>query len=232
MAKRSRIDQEFYDLLLEAFRRAPGVLARAANAASCDTRTAKRAWVEGWPDRGFRPINEVVEEEMSAARARLKDVRSSEIAEANREKERVNERNSVAARDDAITSRTEEAQTVRAARHNSMALLLTTQRMLRAGSKLAESIESEIANSKMNPARAMAFFQAMASTARQANETAKLAIAMERSLLGEPEKVIGHRIEMTVTQAATEIEAGNRALVRAKARGIVVETTETVETGT
>jgi len=224
-SKRSRITPEFYNELLAAYRQHPGVFARAARLVGCDTRTAKKAWAEGWPDKGLDPIQEVVEDEQAAARARLKEQRAAELAEQQRAAEREQERRDMAAVDDAIAARAEEAQTVRAARHNSMALLITTQRMLRAGAKLADRIENEVAEQTIKPANAIALFQAMASTARQANETARLALSMERQLLGDPDKVVEHRHTMRVENPEREIEAAGRALERARKRGLVVDGT-------
>lgn len=223
--KRSK-PQEIYDSLMESFREAPGNVSRAARHAECDRRTARRAWEEGWPDAGLRSCKVVVEEEQAEARARLKDLRAEELAEIAREKERRQELADRAAREDAVTSRLEEAQTVRAARHNAMALLVTTQRMLRAGNKLAEKVETSLAEAVVKPATAVSLFREMATTARAANETAKLAIAMERVLLGDPEKVVEHRHTMDLGAAEREIEAANRALVRARDRGLLVGDTE------
>src|SRR4051812_46636872 len=56
--------------MLASFREAPGDHVRAAQVAGVDKRTAKRAWLRGWPESGKRPIAEVVSEEQAAARAK------------------------------------------------------------------------------------------------------------------------------------------------------------------
>ena len=230
--KRNRIDQEFYDGLVSAFRDAPGNTSSASRAVSCDRRTARKAWNEGWPDLGFLPVKQVVEEEQAETRARLKVVRSEDLARQELENEKLGAVRDSDARDDAIAARTEEARTVRAARHNAMGLLAVTQRLLRGANRLAEKIEQDIATADLRPAQAISLFQTIASTARASNETAKLAIAMERNLLGEPEKIIGHHHTMTEAQAVREIELAGKAAERARARGVVIDVpSEAVVTG-
>lgn len=227
--KRTRIDQAFYEQLCEAYREAPGNVSRAARVCECDRRTARKGWIEGWPEIGYGPVQKVIEDEMAAARERLKTVRSEEIAVQEREKERRVETRDLAAKEDAVIARAEEARTVRAARHNAMGLLATTQRILAGAHKLAEKMESEIANANLKPAQAISLFQSIASTARASNETAKLAIAMERNLLGEPEKIIGHLHQMTESEALAEIRAAQRAADRAEANARVLSAETVIE---
>ncbi len=220
--KRARIDQAFYDALAEAYRDSPGNHTRAGRATGADRRTCRKGWAEGWPEIGFAPISEVINDEMLATRAKLKETRSQDLATNEREAEKVVERRDLDARDDAILARTEEARTVRAARHNAMGLLATVQRLLSGAHQLAAKMEREIANADLTPTQAISLFQTLASTARASNETAKLAIAMERNLLGEPEKIVGH-VHMTEAEAVREIRLASAAAARAVNRGVVVD---------
>lgn len=161
------------------------------------------------------PIKQVLDQEQMSARAILNTQRGDESASLRQERFEEARRTVVLAADDAIRSRAEEARLVRAARSNAVGLLAVTQRMLKAAVTLSEDLEIEMSKANIKPERAIALFQSIASTARSANETAKVSIAMERSLLGQPEKIIGHmHADMTTQEALAEIEMANRAAVR------------------
>jgi hypothetical protein len=105
-----------------------------------------------------------------------------------------------------------------------MGLVAVSQRLLKGAHALAERVEESLSTVEVQPHVATALFNSIASTARQANETAKTAIAMERTLLGEPDKIIGHaHVHMTPTEAVKEIEAAGRAAERMRRRGLVVD---------
>jgi hypothetical protein len=219
------IDQEKYDAMVGAYRQAPANVRGCARAASVDRRTARKAWHEGWPERGLRPIREVLNEEQQAARARLAKLREAELATLAEQQAGNAQIDRARAEDDAVTSRTEEARMVRASRHNAMGLMASVQRLLRGATKLAERVEEEIATVELKPGAAAALFREIASTTRQANEAARLAQSMERSLLGQPEKWIGLATDMTPEEAMHEVVMAQKALSRAKRRGLVVDTT-------
>lgn len=219
--KRQIIDGKYYKKLIEAYRKEPANVSHAARVTGTDRRTCSRGWTDGWPRLGFKPIKELVESEQAETRSRLKKVREDELTRLKTQETQKVSAVDDGAREDAIMSRVEEARTVRAARHNAMGLLVVVQGMLKGATRLAASMESEIANADLKPATAIALFQGIASTARQANETARLAITMERTLLGEPEKVIGVQITMTDSEALREIDMANRAAVRAREAGIL-----------
>jgi hypothetical protein len=68
------ITQEFYDLLVQAFRITPGNCSAAAAYAHCDFRTTRRAWELGWPRLPWGkalPIRQVLREEAETARVRM-----------------------------------------------------------------------------------------------------------------------------------------------------------------
>ena len=212
--KRTVVDEALYARLVEAYRHEPGNKTHAARVAEVDRRTATKAWLEGWPKLGFDPIQKTIEDEQKAARALLIEKRADQDAEQKLAREREVQATEIAAKNDAIASRSEEAQTVRAARHNAMGLLAVTAQILRGANKLAKHVEAEIEHMELKPQQAIALFQSIASTARQANETAKIAISMERTLLGEPDKIIGVEITMNEREALREIDLAQRAAVR------------------
>ena len=221
--ERSRIDHEFYDKLLAAFRNDPGNISRASLVADCDRRTARKGWNDGWPKQGFGPMHEIVAVEQAEIRARLQEQQAKDRVEEetrlNTEEAQMVKRRDLGAKEDALVSRTEEARTVRAARHNAMGLLASVQRLMSGAHALAERVERDLKTVDMKPAQAISLFQSIASTARQANETARLAISMERTLLGEPDKIVGH-VDMTKEEAIREIKMAVLVAARAESRGL------------
>lgn len=222
---RNTINQDFYERLTQAYREAPGNVSRASKVAKCDRRTARRGWNEGWKDRGFSPICEILKDEQSAARARIQANRVSEMSVLKERQQRRIEDTQTLAMEDAIESRAETAKVVRAARSNAMGLMVVTQRMLKAAAKLSEKMETALSESTIKPERAVTLFKEIASTAKAANETGKIALAMEKSLLGEPEKIIGHKVvpDMSPSEAAREIELSNKALDRMREQGLLID---------
>lgn len=237
------VDHVAYDRIVQAYRDGtPGNARECARRTGHDPRTCRRAWKEGWPARGLRPVAEVLEEEATLARARLHEQREAELreraAKGAEELARAQAKAQAAAQEDAVQSRAQEAQMVRAARMNSMGLLAVTGRLLKGANELAKRVETTLAaagaegKEGISPLRATQLFREIASTTRAANEAAKLAQQMERSLLGEPDKWIGLRLDsLTEAEAVHEIELAARAAARARARGVTVETDGTAVQG-
>jgi hypothetical protein len=232
MGRAKLVDAGAYDALLTAYRAKPGNARQAAAATGLDARTCARGWREGWPERGMRPIQAVLEDEQAAARARLHAAREAELRAAAQHEAQAAAVHRQSASEDAIRNRAEEARMVRAARANAMGLMAVVQRVLRGANALAEQVEQYVQNAKvgtgeedtLTPQRATALFAQIASTTRAANESARLAQQMERSLLGEPDKWIGLQVgNMTEAQAVHEIELAHRAAQRARERGVLTD---------
>lgn len=222
-----RVDQERYDAMVDSYRDTPGNFRACSRTTGVDRRTAKKAWEDGWPGRGLEPIKIVIEQEQDAARARLHDARKAELEALAKQNVQAQVETRAMAKIDAVESRTEEARMVRVARSNTISLMESVQDMLEGAKELAAAMKTEISITAgevaSKPGQAVALFQAIASTTKQANEAAKLSMAMERTLLGEPEKKIGLELSLSPNEAAREIELANRALARARARGMVDE---------
>jgi len=238
MPKGGFIDQQAYDKMLVAYRDKPGIARQCSFATGYDQRTCRRAWQTGWPARGFRPIAEVLEDEQAAARARLHAAREQELRATAGERTVQQQRDHALAAEDAVQNRADEARMVRAARHNAMGLMAVVQRLLKGANQLAADVETHLSKQALGdgkdgtwtPSKATALFHQIASTTRAANESAKLAQSMERSLLGQPEKWVGLAVEgMTESEAIREIELAHRAAQRARARGIQVDGEEVAQ---
>lgn len=219
---RNAITTDFFERLVEAFREAPGNIQRASKYVKCDRRTARRAWNEGWPDRSFPPISQVLEEERVATTARLQADREDEQKQMKLTRTEALASSRDASRQDAVASRAVDTQVVRAARSNAMGLLSVTQRMLKGAVKFGSRLEQEIGDAKLKPVEMVKLLKEISNIARSSNETAKIAIAMERQLLGEPDRVIRHEfIPMTVEECTREIQMASRALARLQEQGII-----------
>ncbi len=219
------ISQDFYDRLVAAFRQDPGNASAAARYAKCDPRTAKKGWERGWPEVGAwaKPINERLAEEQQEARSRLAQTHSETFT---RE----------AARENAITVREQEGHIVAGARSNSFRLMQASEKLLIGIDALASRVSHElqkyteaigvdpktnrpIYRHTIDAQKATRLMQSVSSALRQGNESALIAMRMERLHLGEPESILGLK-DMTIQKAAQDVERGTRAVKRARKRGL------------
>jgi len=220
-----------YEKITAALRELPGQFSGAARRAGVHKRTVKKAWEDGWPERGLAPIRNILDEEQRAARARLAALRERELQDIS--SQQIHNENKQAARvvEDAILQREEEAKMVRGSRHAAMALLGIVQRLEKAGLQLAERVESRIAMAELSPKEAASIFRDITSMTKSAIEAAHTAQAMERSLLGEPEKIIGVALNVSASDAAHEMDMANRALARMRRKGLIIEAVPEDEEG-
>lgn len=184
----------------------------AAEAAGVDRRTARRAWLTGWgPDRPA--MRDVIEKERVLARAEL--ARES-LAERARMAPAL-------AADDAAHARAQEAQLVRLARGNAIALLGVSAQSLRGALKLSERLREEVESPPagtppMSATRAARLLGLVAQTMHRAAVVGKLSMEMERIHLGEPTQVIGIQAvpaSVSIDDAREELAAAERALALA-----------------
>lgn len=238
------ITKELFQRLIESYRSAPQNHKRAAELAGCDGRTAKRAWELGFSwareeSGARRPIREIIAEEQELARARLDEERlvvakQAAVEEAQRKAE-IREK---AARD-ATDARVQEAQLVRLARTASLQLLGTLTRVSTGAAKVGEHIARSLDElASVDPATQLPkkltalemsaltrLMNSLTTSLRQANEAASRAMEMERTLLGEPSKIIGHvHVDLDMNEAADRIAVAQRAIDRARAKGIIDST--------
>ena len=215
---RKRITQEFYSALVEALRESNGNFSYTARVVGCDRATAKRAWERGWVPRlpWAKPVEEVIKQEQREARAKLHDAsrEAAAMAEVARRK----------AEEQAAQTRSEEAALVKAARINATALLKTTATCLVKIAGQAKKIHAAIDDPETTASELVRMQQSITSMASTATSIAETTLRMERVLLGEPDKIVEHRIEgLTVDKAIAEIKAAQRAADRA---GISLEVIE------
>jgi hypothetical protein len=230
MASERLINQSIYDVLLDTFREHPGNSSRAAHEAGVSWPTAKRAWTSGWPDRGLRPIREAVEAERVAARsARAGHVTrdDEELLDHERallEESRCVERERLRAQRDAIETRRQEALMVKLSRENTIALMGAVSRLVEVAARSAEGLDEKVRSgeSELGPKETVRFVSSCTNPTRVAAEAAKLNVQMERMLLGQPTEIIGMDLRsMSLEEAERIIEMANRALERARQRGLL-----------
>lgn len=250
-ASDSLIGRSTYEKMLASFREHPGNISRTARSAGVSRGTARRAWREGWPSRQLPAIIEVLEEERLLARSRRQaavvmsgsggatpgaggggpgtdvpagsstgflDELAAEGGATGAEAARA------LARDDAVATREQEGQMVKLARANAIALMSSTSRLLSAGIDKARELETALktGTATLTPKETVKFMGSCGYLVSKATESAKLVLEMERLLLGEPTEVIGVAVrDMTLDDAARTIELANRALARARERGLV-----------
>lgn len=218
MARRV-IDKGFVDKLTDAFARAPANASAAAKLAGCDHRTARRGWAVGWPKQGFRAISEVIAERQQAARAlamqRQADERQAEFSAAEQIAER--------ARLDMAREREQDGQIARGAKGNALAALATSANLLKRGHKISQDLTAEDL-AGLPPKDRIRALKVIAEFNREAVAAAEAAIKLERVIMGEPTDVIRHEhahVHVEAKDMAATIEKANRALERAKQRGII-----------
>lgn len=256
--------------LLESFRLAPGNGSAAARHASCNPKTALKAWRKGLNVVGFpqynQPFEHTIQQEQTEARARMLEEKATAerlAAEAEAKRQQgVRER----AVKDATDTRTVEASLVRAARSTTgqalAALAQTGAGVAKVSQLVRRALESLVvpgdagvvcvvqdpiayAKAQINGddghehLRAMGISEArgysktlatFATALRQVNDAAQKALEMERLLLGEPTKIIGHRHLETMTDAEAEqhMSAADKAWERFKAKGGSLEKPGTI----
>lgn len=230
------ITLEQYGALLSSFREAPGHLARACKAAGVSAVTAKRYWTTGHPeapDERAQAICEVIAREQVEARARMQALDDKANALAIELESRRRADAQAKAMGDATDTRVAEAQLIRMARGSTMAVLASVTNISKGVAKVAVRVAKSLEAVAQDPApmdmgqvsNTVRTLTAMASALRQVNDAGRQVMEMERLLLGEPTSITAHMhlSDVTMDEAERRLAAGQRALDRAKARGLVVE---------
>jgi hypothetical protein len=241
------INNDTWQMLINAYRDRPGNATNAARLARVDWKTANRAWESGlhWmKQETFRkPIRELLAEEQEQARARLamaEDHKARTIAEETAKLEASRKEQIVAkANDDRADTRVQEAQLVRLCRGSTIGLAASLAKMSKGvvdlSDRLREVLET-IGNgydkdgnprplTPLEAKAAMGVIGRYATMVKQANEAAHDVVETERVLLGEPTAILGvKRIEeVTATEAEARLLAAQRAFERAKADGLFLD---------
>lgn len=134
---------------------------------------------------------------------------------------------------DAVQQRAEEAKLVRGVRQTATAMLAAEAHLLKAALGLAKSIDDDVSRGvAMKPREKVALVRDIASIVKATAETAKLAVATERLVLGKPGAVLGvdePAGSMTPEEAEAYVALAQRALARrARARVVVDAESEPV----
>jgi hypothetical protein len=227
-----RLTEDDYHQLLEAFRHAPGKHREVARACGVGAETARRAWHEGWPDRGWPAIRAVYEDEGLLARAqRVKKQQAEELMareEMLARQAQLEAEARVKAREDAVLARSQEGQMVALSRANTIALQSAAARLMRAAVREAKALDEELekGTTTLTPAQRVKFIGNVAYLNESAVRAAKINIEMERQLLGEPTEVVGVAVkDMTLDDAARTVIVAGRAMKRAARRGMIDQAT-------
>ncbi|OHD23812.1 MAG: hypothetical protein A2Y38_17130 [Spirochaetes bacterium GWB1_59_5] len=235
MAGRRALTRQMFDKLVEAYREAPGQHKFAGRNAGVFHTTAKKAWDDGWPtfSWGTVPIKEIIRQEQTIARARAAEIDAARQEAAKRNAADAAVRGQELAvqvavdrekvRQDAIKSRTEEAQAVRLARGNSISTMASLNRLLRSTGELVKGAEKRISENKdMTPLQVVKFAKDVSQAVKQTAEATHTAMQMERLLLGDNNGAMNDLpIDMSPEEAANEIKAAQAALTRAEALGLL-----------
>ncbi len=220
MAKR-QVTEIMYQKLLEAFREVPGNYTFAAAKAGVDPRTARRAWNLGWPDMSRAPIKAVLDAEKIALAEQLRAERQaafeSEQAKAKATRDK--------AQEDALRTKSEEAQMVRALRLVSRDSLQMIAAAFAGARPLYERVkklmEDEGSRADLNIKDAVRLMRDMASIAKILAEPVAVAITQERVLIDNPSSNLPALGDVSPADAQEMLEDIQRTLKRAKKLGYV-----------
>lgn len=220
------LSEEKWSLLVESFVTTVGNYSQAAKLAGVDHKTARKAWNEGYPQQGKRPIKELVEEIQHRARAATADaeVRALEKVAADSATRRAEDAEK--ARRSVIETRREEANIVRGERANVMGLIAFTGVIMGAAMEraqvIAKAIQSGIdpvSNEKLTLRDQISILRELAKLVRSAGESAMDVVKVERLLLGEPTEIVKTKIDVEgLENAIAEMERAGEAAARVKAK--------------
>lgn len=222
------ISEEKYHELIECFRENGRKYTVASRQCSCSVATAKKAWLEGWPERGWPAIKAVLKDESLLARSRRAAEKVTDVLigqeEALAQQAEEEARARLKAREDAIQARAQEAKMVALARANTIGLQSVTARLLRAGIREATNLDEQLQKGEvqLSPKDRLSFMAKVGYLCEAAARCAETTIKMERQLLGEPTEVLGIAVkDMSLDEASRTVLVANRALRRAAARGLI-----------
>jgi len=183
-----------------------------------------------------KPMRDIVYEEQIFARARVKELEEQLSRQATEAAAAQRLAAEVKARQDAVSSRVQEAQMIRLARGATMGLFAGVVSMTKSVPKLAGRIQEAVDTLSSDPAGlSRADLQNMAQLINQLvvsvntlASTGQRVMEMDRLLLGEPTNILrAEHSNITMEEAGQRIEAGRRALEYARQEGITIDVTPT-----
>lgn len=181
----ARFSYQQYELMVEAYRKAPGNAAAAARAAGIkDYRTAMRAWRGGYSGpKWFRAIEEVLAEEKWEIRQRAMQLEAQQASEAAAARD-----GHAKARKDAVEEHAREAQAARAAMSTGLGVLAVagslSKSIVKVAKRAGEIIDDQA--STMSAGDALAILSEYSKLAAQTSLIVKRAMEITRMHLGRP----------------------------------------------
>ena len=239
MGKRA-ITPELFNDLVRAYRLQPGIFGAAARASGCAHKTAKKAWLTGWPEKKFPPIEELLKGERKQCAATVALTEGEEaIAEREKMMGEMKERldsdiEAEASRAYAMQVKLEEVRllgTVRGmvtSHAQSLCTMAEASELL--SSRLAESIREfamddtkELVFGEKDYNQAHRAFRGVAMAARDISTAVKTVLEAERLHMGEATQIVGHKDldEMSIEDLMAEIAEADDSIADAKRRGLV-----------
>ena len=223
---RAKVDQEYYDKIVDAFRENPGVFIDVRQKTGVSRRTAKKAWDEGWPAKGFPPVKQTLELEALQSRKERTEAMDATIEALKKDKNIDEAATRAMARRDAIQARIEEGKMIKNARLSAIQLLESCKSIAASLADVAPKVATAIRSLDVTGMGTkelegvVRLLWRLSSSTRAASSTAWDILRSERLLLGQPTDIIGVQDmdNMSETEAMTELEEAAKALERMKAR--------------
>lgn len=229
----ARVDQATWDKLVEAYRDDPGNHSAAARHAVVQRKTAKRAYLQGYPTKpwGKKPIQQLLDEEVELARSRqqLEEERAElQVDQAQLEADRDRE----AARQAAVKTKQQEIVLVAGARAAAMNAIAASIKGLPGIASALERLGQELTTMALGgpvTPKELGAISSMgrryASMLRDLVSAGQMAMEMERLRVGDPTQIIGVETDldqMPVEDLVRMAGYQDGVLQRAAARGLIV----------
>lgn len=230
-------EQEWEKLVVLALR--GHTFAALARMTGFNERTVRRFWHEGFKREvwGQTPIKAIVEQEQAKARAlrqRIGEDRDDPTPMEEAERIRVEQQLGAAsleeretAKKDALHARTAEAQLVKLARGNVLALAMASVALMKPAKLVATEIGKSIAESvtagSIKPDQGFALLKQTAALVKDIVATGHEAMEMERLLLGDPSGAGGlakDAANMSTDEALTELSNASKVFASIERRGL------------
>jgi transposase-like protein len=188
---RRPITPEFFAALVAAFKQHGAAFTQVGRSVKCDYRTARRAWLEGWPERGLAPIKQIIESEKLQQGTALPSAAVPSAPELSRAK-----------REEMLSDGLLVV---------GMHQLGLWRRLHPAALKLADRVQAaadDIAH--VAPAQALALLNGCSRFADRAQKISETALKVEALRAGKPTEVVGVQFvsdDMTTEQVLREGQA-------------------------
>lgn len=216
--------RDLYNRLVAAFREAGGVARHAARLAGVHEKTARKAFLVGWPRYEWaRPIQQVIADERDKSLALVSERARRDAARAESE--------SAAARGAAVEAAAQEGAILTAARRNVLAVLGLSAKLvpamdalvgvIRAATLDAEGKPRPAAEIGLSPEQAFGLLSRHASMLARATVVGEQVITLGRAERGQASAIVGVAVaDLTPEAAADLIEEQEAAigLIRSAAK--------------